>query len=591
MGVFLYDLRRATRSGRPALLRVGYALILLAALGGLFARRFPAASTLDPQIVPHTVGAALMGRFAADFVAVCAIVQFGAVLLLTPAATAGAVAAERQRGTLDLLLTTELSAGAIVLGKFAARTVHLFALLLTGLPVLALAQLWGGVGPAFVAAGFVINAATLASLGALGLFCSAQARTVPGAAVATYALAGLFGVLTAWVPGLRYVNPAALYGAWLADPDGAGIGGWLGPALAYAAFHLTAAAVLVAAAARSLRERPVDIERSIRAAAAGRPLTGLSGDLAALARAAAPFLRQPVESLLPRAAAVRVFPPPPVGRDPLLWKELHFGGSATAGELFRSAGCLIVLLELLATAPLALMMAQAPSPGMVAREMRPFYASLVVALTGALCLGVAVTAAGSVSHERERRTLDGLLTLPDGRAAVLEAKWLGSLLRVRWLAAGLLPAWGLVMLTDGLTRVSFLVLVASGLVHVGFCACLGVWVSVWARGSGQAAVAVVLILIGLSVVPPLASGAVASLIAPHLRAPPDRVAERIEEALSPPLTWWRLAYHRGRIDAAALGARLEAVLHGLLGYGVAALLLMGLAYRRFGREDRHERRP
>jgi len=31
-----------------------------------------------------------------------------------------------------------------------ARTLHLFVLLLTGLPVLALTQLWGGVEPGFL---------------------------------------------------------------------------------------------------------------------------------------------------------------------------------------------------------------------------------------------------------------------------------------------------------------------------------------------------------------------------------------------------------------------------------------------------------
>src|SRR5581483_397639 len=98
-----------------------------------------------------------------------------------------------------------------------------------------------------------------------------------------------------------------------------------------------------------------------------------------------------VDTLVPRAA-VRVFPPPPVGRDPLLWKELHFGGYATAGELLRSAGCLIVMLEVFANVPLALLLAESPSARTVARELRPFFASLVVALNGVLCLGVAVAA-------------------------------------------------------------------------------------------------------------------------------------------------------------------------------------------------------
>ena len=47
-------------------------------------------------------------------------------------------------------------------------------------------------------------------------------------------------------------------------------------------------------------------------------------------------------------------------------------------------------------------------------------------LGGMLGLGALLHAANSVTRERERDTLDGLLTLPVERAAVLEAKWLGG---------------------------------------------------------------------------------------------------------------------------------------------------------------------
>src|SRR5690242_8570552 len=51
MTVFLLDLRRTARRGRPAALRAVYALALLAALGGLFVRSFPAALAFDPQLL------------------------------------------------------------------------------------------------------------------------------------------------------------------------------------------------------------------------------------------------------------------------------------------------------------------------------------------------------------------------------------------------------------------------------------------------------------------------------------------------------------------------------------------------------------
>src|SRR5205807_1496364 len=56
-----------------------------------------------------------------------------------------------------------------------------------------------------------------------------------------------------------------------------------------------------------------------------------------------------------------------------------------------------------------------------------FFAFLV--LPGvALLTGVAYRLAGSVTREREQRTLESLLTLPISRWSLLRAKWLGSLL-------------------------------------------------------------------------------------------------------------------------------------------------------------------
>src|SRR5262245_140091 len=136
MTVFFLDLRRAARRGWPTVLRVVYGLALLTALGGLYMRLFPDALAFEPGVLTRTTGPSQLARFAIQFAAICATMQLGAVLLLAPAATAGAVAEERQRGTLDLLLTSDLSDTEIVVGKLAARTLHLFALLLTGLPVL-----------------------------------------------------------------------------------------------------------------------------------------------------------------------------------------------------------------------------------------------------------------------------------------------------------------------------------------------------------------------------------------------------------------------------------------------------------------------
>src|SRR5205823_1959929 len=136
-------------------------------------------------------------RFAASFFHSFLVAQFAAVLLLTPALTAGALAEERERGTLPLLLATQLEGRQIVLGKLLSRVGHLVLLLLAGVPVLALLQLLGGVDPSLLVAGFAITLLTLVSTASVSLFCSASAGRVRDAVFLSYALIAVGQLLLA----------------------------------------------------------------------------------------------------------------------------------------------------------------------------------------------------------------------------------------------------------------------------------------------------------------------------------------------------------------------------------------------------------
>ena len=59
--------------------------------------------------------------------------------------SAGAGCLDKARGTLDHMLTTDLSNAEIVLGKLAARLVPTLTLVLCALPVQFLASLLGGI--------------------------------------------------------------------------------------------------------------------------------------------------------------------------------------------------------------------------------------------------------------------------------------------------------------------------------------------------------------------------------------------------------------------------------------------------------------
>src|SRR5262245_43882717 len=127
---FFYDLIRLARRGRSTVVRITYGFFLLFGLCLVYAHQF----NLDPLKVIFAPGPVLpanaLARFAETFVSAILMMQILAVFLLTPAYVAGAIAEEREAGTLDLLFTTHLTDREIVLGKLFARLVHMAGVLL-----------------------------------------------------------------------------------------------------------------------------------------------------------------------------------------------------------------------------------------------------------------------------------------------------------------------------------------------------------------------------------------------------------------------------------------------------------------------------
>src|SRR5208282_5800933 len=99
---------------------------------------------------------------------------------------------EKERRTLEFLFVTDLSSLEIVLGKLFARLAHVAMVLLTGLPVLALLQLLGGVDPNLLLMAFALTGLTMLSLGSLSILFSVLCKTGLSAVFDTYFLTGLY---------------------------------------------------------------------------------------------------------------------------------------------------------------------------------------------------------------------------------------------------------------------------------------------------------------------------------------------------------------------------------------------------------------
>src|SRR5262249_12465655 len=103
-----------------------------------------------------------------------------------------------------------------------------------------------------------------------------------------------------------------------------------------------------------------------------------------------------------------------------------------------------------------------------------------------MLVGVAVRAATAISGERDRQTLDSLLTTPLTSSAILFAKWLGSLASIRWGWLWLGLIWGLWAILGNLHPLAVPVMLAAWFVYAGFLALLGLWFSLISSTSVRA---------------------------------------------------------------------------------------------------------
>ena len=114
------------------------------------------------------------------------LVETMLVLVLAPAFTSGAISLEREKQTLDLLVTTPLSTLGMVVGKLLSALTYVFLLIIASIPLASLVFVFGGVGPEDLIRGYVVLFALAFGMGAIGLFISALVRRTQTATVLTY---------------------------------------------------------------------------------------------------------------------------------------------------------------------------------------------------------------------------------------------------------------------------------------------------------------------------------------------------------------------------------------------------------------------
>ncbi len=177
----------------------------------------------------NVYGAAHMGgtlnygaveQFGNGFTQNLVIQQLVLVFLATPAFVAGAIADEKQRGTLQYLMAADLTPSEIILGKLLGRTTQVLLLSICALPILCFVGVFGGLNIFALLALLAITIPPIFALGAASILASVWSRQTRDAVLAVYIGAFLAALALEWLGIEQILNPVhILEPAWGADPD------------------------------------------------------------------------------------------------------------------------------------------------------------------------------------------------------------------------------------------------------------------------------------------------------------------------------------------------------------------------------------
>ena len=513
---FVVDLVRLARKGWPNLVRVGYLGVLFVAIAFMYRTQ------TDPNRLMSPGQYAVLAQSYANTIIV---VQNLLVLALMPVYVASAIAEEKENQTLEALTLTHLTDRELVLGKLAGRLMHVGAIALSSLPILAFMHLWGNVEVGLIIYHEANTFLLLVSAGSMCILISTMSESVFQAisysyvGVAAMALFGIGGAFALpWAAGSVTFRTTAALGDPTADY-------WV--ALAPLLFGHGIFIVATLTIAVSQIERLRQDERR-------RPKKTTS----ALALADTPSTPEPEPGDRGQVRS-RIHPWAwPVSGDPLWWKECLKDGT-TASLSVR--WFIISIAAIIAVAiPFRSLYAVAPETrDALMALMSSFTFTSYFLAVAAYGIVVVFQLTMSVAGEREQDTLTTLFLIPDSRRAILIAKWIGPwwrnwpILALSWLGIALGLGFGV----TGITGAFILLLMPWPLLLL-----LGggsLLLSVWCRRVLFANIAIVG-FIGLLVLAHIAAGPQTNIVFGFYVA---AIGEsRIDEFVSN-LTWAGAASH------------------------------------------------
>jgi ABC-type transport system involved in multi-copper enzyme maturation permease subunit len=402
--VFAYEWLTTTRRWQLYALRAGFVCAILAGMVFIFRAdrsEIGAAQTASLQA---------LASFGRNLYLTIVSIELTFVLLVAPAATAGAICLDKARGTLDHMLATDLSNSEIVLGKLGARLVPVLGLIACVLPIMALAGLLGGIDPIALAGSFLVAVGCAVLASSLALALSVWSRKSQDVLMCTYLMITLW-LFSRFVLGTIWANAGFSSLAFFVPA----LWGWLEFLNPY---YLVWAPYSTPGTAR-----PTDCLEFLGIC------LGISGILVALAtlrvRAVARAAGPRRHSRLGRRLLALCSP------IPLSWRS-RFGPSFDGNPVFWREWCrakptplmrvVWAVYGVMGLAWIALTVESVASSG----TNRDVVAMVNVFQVVVGLLLLSVDAATSLAEERARGSLDILLSTPLSTREILAGKWAGT---------------------------------------------------------------------------------------------------------------------------------------------------------------------
>lgn len=127
---------------------------------------------------------------------ILATVQCFIILFMIPILTASSIAGERERQTLDVMLTTPVRPMSIVLGKVMSAMAQVLMYVVSSVPIMSLAFIIGGMPWSYVFGFIAMVIYASFYVGAVGVYCSAKRKKTITSVISSFIIIGVVMIAT-----------------------------------------------------------------------------------------------------------------------------------------------------------------------------------------------------------------------------------------------------------------------------------------------------------------------------------------------------------------------------------------------------------